>query len=285
MQTALILIGLSVLMHVSWNIMARHVDKKADYLWWGLLGHFILLGPVAVYGLWCDTHWNSTLIIAMMVTLVANSGYFISLRKAYHFAPIAVVYPLARSSPLLIAIWSILLFGEQIGLLAWLAISITVVGLAWLAYTARSGDTRHALPWAISATLFTSIYSLSDKVAVDYLPTFPALIGFVSVGYFGAFVALSIHNIHHIGRVVPLSRPDIKYLIPGGLFIGTAYALVIQAMQYLPAAYVVTFTNAGIVLANILGIVLLKETLHWQQRLLASVVISLGLVILSLGSV
>ena len=250
MSTALVLIGLSVLMHVAWNLLARHVDKQADYLWWGLLTHIILVGPIGLYGLIVDTQWNITLLLAMIVTVIANSGYFVSLRRAYHYAPVAVVYPLARSSPVLIALWSMWFFGESLPFQAWLAILVSIVGLWLLALSARGGDTVHAIPWALTAAVFTSVYSLSDKVAVEYLPTFPALLGFVTLGYSGAFIALSLQNKRDNKRVIPLKRPAMKYLLPGGLFIGTAYALVIQAMQYLPAAYVVSFTNAGIVVAN-----------------------------------
>jgi len=282
MSSALLLIGVSVFMHVAWNLLARHVDKQADYLWWGLLAHIVLMGPIGIYGLVMDAQWTTTLMIAVMVTVLANSAYFISLRQAYHYAPVALVYPLARSSPVLIALWSMWLFGETLPIQAWLAIMISIIGLWLLALSARGGDTAHAIPWALAAALFTSVYSLSDKVAVNYLPTFPALLGFVTLGYLGSFIALSVQNKHRKGRIVPLKRPAMKYLLPGGLFIGTAYALVIQAMQYLPAAYVVSFTNAGIVLANILAITLLKERHAWRWRLMTTVIISIGLVLLGL---
>ena len=280
MSHAILLIGLSVLMHVAWNLLARHVDKEADYLWWGLLAHMVLMGPIGLYGLIFDAQWTGTLLLATLVMMIANSAYFISLRRAYHYAPVAVVYPLARSSPLLIAFWSILFFGEELPSQAWVAISISVIGLWLLGLSARAGDTVHAIPWALTAALFTSIYSLSDKVAVAFLPTFPALLGFVTLGYLASFIALSMQNKSRNNRVVPIKRPAMKYILPGGIFIGSAYALVIQAMQLLPAAYVVSFTNAGIVLANILAITLLKERHVWQWRLLTSLIVSSGLVLL-----
>jgi len=283
MSHALILIALSVLMHVAWNLLARHVEKEADYLWWGLLAHLILVGPIGFYGLIVDAQWTQTLIVAVMVTVMANSAYFVSLRRAYHYAPVALVYPLARSSPVLIALWSTWLFGESLPFQAWLAISISIIGLWLLSLSARGGDTVHAIPWALAAAIFTSVYSLSDKVAVSYLSTFPALLGFVTLGYLGAFFALSVQNKYHHGRVLPSKRPALKYILLGGLFIGTAYALVIQAMQYLPAAYVVSFTNAGIVIANILAITLLKEHDAWQWRLFSTVIIILGLLLLGVS--
>jgi len=280
MTTALVLIGISVLMHVAWNLLARHVEKQADYLWWGLLAHLILVGPIGVYGLIVDVQWQMTLVIAMGITMLANSAYFISLRRAYHFAPVALVYPLARSSPVLIAFWAMWIFSETLPAQAWLAILISIIGLWVLALSARDGDAKHAIPWALAAALFTSVYSLSDKVAVDYLPTFPAVLGFVTMGYLASFIVLSVQNKIEQGRVIPIKRPAMKYIIPGGLFIGTAYALVVQAMLYLPTAYVVSFTNIGIVLANVLAITLLKERHQWRWRLIATVIISAGLVLL-----
>lgn len=283
MTHALMLIGLSVVMHVAWNLLAQHVDKKADYLWWGLLTHLVLLGPIGLYGLINDAQWSQSLVIVAIVTVFANSAYFVSLRRAYHYAPVALVYPLVRSSPVLIALWSLFLFGEEMSVQAWMGILISILGLWTLALSARGGDTVHALPWALMAAFFTSVYSLSDKLAVMSLPSFPALLGYVSIGYLGSFIALSIQNRHHNGHVIPVKRPAIKYLLPGGLFIGTAYALVIQAMQFLPAAYVVSFTNAGIVLANLLAITLLKQRYAWQQRLFSTLIITLGLFVLGLS--
>ncbi len=283
MIDALVLIGLSVVMHVAWNLLAQHVDKQADYLWWGLLTHLVLLGPLGLYGLINDAQWSQTLVIVTVVTMFANSAYFVSLRRAYHYASVALVYPLVRSSPVLIALWSLFLLGEALSVQAWMGILISISGLWLLALSARGGDTVHALPWALIAAFCTSVYSLSDKLAVMSLPSFPALLGFVSIGYLGSFIALSIQNKHHHGQVIPVKRPAIKYLLPGGLFIGTAYALVIQAMQFLPAAYVVSFTNAGIVLANLLAITLLKQRHAWQHRLLSTLIITLGLFVLGLS--
>ena len=64
-------------------------------------------------------------------------------------------------------------------------------------------------------------------------------------------------------------------------FIGTAYALVVRAMRELPAAHAVSFTNAGIVLAVLLSIGLYRERVHWQQRLVGSVIVSIGLGLLA----
>ncbi|PVV20632.1 MAG: hypothetical protein B6D78_10455 [gamma proteobacterium symbiont of Ctena orbiculata] len=280
MDNPYLLIGVSVLMHVAWNLMARHVDSRANYLWWGLLAHLVILGPYAIWHLLNNAIWGTPLIAALLATSAANTLYFIALRRAYHYAPVALVYPLARSSPILIALWSWLFFSQTVSLWEGLAISISVFGLWILAASSRHGDARHALPWTALAALSTSVYSLSDKLAVEYLTGFAEQLGFISVGYAASFIGLSLLQRLETNSWLPQARPPITYVLFGGLFIGTAYALVVRAMGELPAAHVVSFTNAGIVLAVLLSILLFAEREDWQQRLIGALVVSSGLLLL-----
>jgi phosphonate utilization associated putative membrane protein len=280
LDNAYLLIGASVLMHVAWNLMARKVDTRANYLWWGLLAHLVLLGPYAIWHLTISADWTFQLVMALICTATANTLYFIALRRAYHFAPVALVYPLARSSPILIALWAWIFFSEYVSSWEVLSIGISVSGLWILATSTYHGDTRHALPWTAVAAFGTSIYSLSDKVAVNYLPGFAEQLGFITVGYAASFVGLSVIQYKESKRWIPPIRPSWVQILAGGLFIGTAYALVVRAMRDLPASHVVSFTNAGIVLAVILSISLYRERSHWRQRLLGSLVVSAGLILL-----
>ncbi len=277
MSLALIAVFCSVLMHVGWNLMARHLPARTDFLWWGLLAHLILFGPLGLYGLYQYAQWSPSLIIAMATTALANSLYFISLRQAYQYASVSLVYPMARSAPLFIALWSWLLFNEQLPSHTWLGIIISVIGLWLLAFSQSPGDSRPAIPWALSAAFFTSLYSISDKHAIGSLPHFSAIIGFVSSGYLCAFISLCLHRRRQQSHIIPKQRPAWYFLLAGSLFIGNAYALVIYAMQALPAAYVVALTNSGIVIAVVISIFIIKEKQQWQRRLLASLLILIGL--------
>jgi phosphonate utilization associated putative membrane protein len=277
------LIAISVLMHVIWNLLARQADSKANYLWWGLLAHLLILGPYSVWHLILNAHWNLVLALALVATALANAFYFVALRKAYQFAPVSLVYPVARSSPLLIALWSWLLFSDSLSFLESFAIVVGVLGLWLLAASSRKGDARHALPWAGLAALGTSVYSISDKVAVEYLPGFAAQLGYISVGYACSFLTLTIIQKQETGRWTPLLRPHWALILVGGLCIGTAYSLVVRAMRDLPAAHAVSFTNSGIVLAVLLSIIVFKEREHWQARIIGSLVVSIGLIVLALS--
>ena len=282
MDNAFVLLGFSVSMHVVWNLLARHVNAQCNYLWWGLLTHLLLIGSWSIWHLVINSEWTSTLIVALFITALANTFYFLCLNKAYRFAPVALVYPIARSSPILIVAWSWLIFAKSISMIGSIGIAISIFGLWLLASTAKKGNIKPAIVWALLAALATSVYSISDKIAVQYLPSFSTQLGFISIGYLASFIGLSLYQYRENGSVIPPCRPKLIYMLIGGLFIGTAYALVVRAMLYLPAAYVVAYTNVGIVLATVLSIWVFHENEHWIKRLLATAIITCGLIILGL---
>jgi phosphonate utilization associated putative membrane protein len=274
-------IGASVLMHVTWNLMVRHQPRETYSLWWVLLAHLVLLAPWGVITLFRETTWSSSFVLLLVTSAAANVTYFLGLRQAYKHAPVALVYPLVRSSPILIALWGQWFFGDYLGWQTWIGVVISVLGLIVLALTTRSDSDRMALPWAMLAMLSTSIYSLSDRAATAHIVSFGGLVGFISFGYLAAWLALTVELRFTEGIWKPRQRMPLPLMAIGGLCVGFAYVLVIHAMRSLPAAVVVTFTNAGIVLATVLSIVVFKEKAHWQRRILAASIICLGLLFLA----
>ena len=284
MTAAALALTAAVLMHVAWNLLARASHPDSRFLWWALVGYLVILGPWSLYALATEAHWSYSLAGLLAISALANSVYFLVLGAAYRRAPVALVYPIARSSPLLIAVWSSLFFGEVIAAGGWIGILVSVGGLLLMAASARHGDSRRALLWAMIAALATSVYSLSNKLAVTSLPTYGAQLGLVSTDLFASFVALSIEQRVRLGRWRPPAMPPIIRWLPAGLFIGNAYGLVIFAMQYLSAAYAVAFTNAGIVLAGLLSILVFGERERWRTRLAAIAIITAGLGVLAFSA-
>ena len=272
----------SVVMHVTWNLIARHQARDAYPLWWVLLAHLVLLGPWGAYSLLTEVQWTHTLVKWVLISASANVVYFMALRRAYECAPVAFVYPLVRSSPVLIALWSTLFLGETIGVFAWIGLLVSVVGLVVLARVGRNSQDIRALPWALVAMFATSIYSLTDRAATAHIPGFGGLVGFITIGYFASWLALTIDLRRTTGSWRPNTRIGLPVAVIGGLCIGLAYALVIHAMRSMPAAIVVAFTNAGIVLASGASIFIFKEKSAWKVRTSAAFIICAGLLMLSI---
>ena len=95
MNAAAWAIAASVMMHVTWNLIARHQAREAYPLWWVLLAHLLLLGPWGVRALITEVQWTPDLVKWVLISASANVVYFLSLRHAYLHAPVAFVYPLA----------------------------------------------------------------------------------------------------------------------------------------------------------------------------------------------
>ena len=275
-------LALSVAMHVTWNLMARHLPRASNPLWWVLLAHLVLFAPWGFWELSTTVVWSTETTLLLAVSAAANVVYFAGLARAYEHAPVALVYPLVRSSPLFIAIWGTLFFGQSLPPMAWLGIGISVFGLLVMASSAQRGSDRQAFRWAMLAMLATSVYSLSDKAATEHIPTFMGLVGFLSVGYLASWISMTLRMHRHTRSWVPAQRVDLASLAVGGTCIGLAYALVIHAMRQLPAAEVVSYTNAGIVLAAVLSIFLFNDKAGWQKRIMGVVIITIGLGVLAM---
>ncbi|TVQ97174.1 MAG: EamA family transporter [Desulfovibrionales bacterium] len=270
----------SVLLHVIWNLMVRTQPQEACALWWILLAHILLLGPLGVSALLSEVAWTSAFVALLATSATANMVYFLGLRRAYEHAPVALVYPVVRSSPLFIAVWSSLFLGEAFGVLTWTGIVTSVLGLLVMATSARNCRDSAALPWMLLAMFATSIYSLSDKAATASITSFAGLLGFITFGYTAAWVGISLDLYRKTGRVIPRQCISPVTLLFGGLSVGTAYVLVIHAMRFMPSAEAVAYTNAGIVLASLVSIFILRERQHWVLRLLGAMVICLGLLVM-----
>jgi phosphonate utilization associated putative membrane protein len=272
---------LSVLMHVAWNLMARRTEPDRRFLWWALLSFMVFAGPWSLAALVTDAAWSWRLALLLTITCVAEAAYFVALGIAYRHAPVPLVYPIARSSPVLIALWTTQFFGESFAPLGWVGIALSVAGVLWLAVNARGGEPARALPWALLAAFSTSVYSTSNKFAVTALPTYAAQLGYVTVTFLAAWLALSWENRRQLGHWIPHTAPHPAKWMIGGLFIGNAYALVIYAMQFIPAAYAVAFTNGGIVLAGLIAMIFFGERQRWRSRLAAMLLVCAGLTILA----
>ncbi|MDZ4175194.1 MAG: EamA family transporter [Hydrogenophaga sp.] len=275
-------LALSVAMHVTWNLMARHLPRGSNPLWWVLLAHLVLFAPWGFWELAITVVWLPEMTLLLTVSAAANVVYFTGLARAYEHAPVALVYPLVRSSPLFIAIWGTLFFGQNLPPVAWLGIGISVLGLFIMASSALQGSDRRAFGWAMLAMLATSVYSLSDKAATEYIPTFMGLVGFLSVGYLASWISMTLRMHRQTRRWVPALRINLPSLVVGGTCIGLAYALVIHAMRQLPAAEVVSYTNAGIVLAAVISVFYFNDKAGWQKRMLGVFIITSGLGVLSM---
>lgn len=280
-MSPLIAILIAVAMHVTWNLLARHTRPNAEFIWWAVAGHLALFAPWTLYLLAREVEDPTLILACIAVSSVALFLYFAGLRTAYRHAPVALVYPLARSAPLLIALIGVIVVGDRPSVVGWTGILLSTVAILLLAASGRHGPARGALLPAGLATCGTTVYSLADKVAVAQLPTYWTQLGYVSGAYLGAWILYTVWLRQKNGRWLPEQRPRPLPLLIGALFIGSAYSLVIGTMRVMPAAYSVALSNLGIVIAAFLSVFAFREREQARQRLTWATLLAASLVLIA----
>ena len=281
----LLAIGLSVLLHVSWNLLTRHTANEANFLWWAVGLYVLVFGPFTLPDFFQAAAQSPSLYLSAAISGTTNGLYFLALRRAYSLAPASAVYPMVRSSPLFIAMIETLFFEHHFPLLSWISIIIAASGLWVIATSSHDGISRlsRAWPYALFAALMTVFYSMSDKVAASQMRGFNCALGYVCVNYAIGWMFLSLEHKVRTDRWIPAKMPHRFSLIFGAFCVGAAYALVIYSMHWLSAAYAVTLTNAGIVLTVLLGVIWLKEHIGWRQRAAGATLVVFGLIMIGTG--
>ena len=216
-MTPLLAVGLSVTLHVSWNLLTRRTHSDANFLWW-IVGLYVLVfAPFTLSDFVRAAEQSPVLYMCAAISGTANGMYFLALRSAYHQAPASAVYPMVRSSPLLIALVETLLFGRSFPLLSWFAILISASGLWLIATSAHDGVTRlnRAWPYALFAACMTVVYSLSDKVAASNMQGLKAALGYVCVNYAIGWIFLCLEQKRRTRHWIPVTTPALKSLLIG----------------------------------------------------------------------
>lgn len=283
-MSPLVAILIAVVMHVTWNLLARHTRPDAEFLWWAIAGHIVVFGPWTLTAMAREAGDLAVVLGCIAVSSVALFIYFAALRTAYRHAPVALVYPLARSAPLLIALIGVVLLGDHLSALGWTGIVASTVAIVLLAASGRQGRARGALLPAGLAACGTTVYSLADKLAVGHLPGYPAQLGYVSATYLGAWLMYTLWLRRRRGQWWPREHPGIVPLLTGALFIGSGYALVIGAMRSIPAAYAVALSNLGIAVAAFLSVFVFQEREHAAQRLVWATALAGSLLLIALAA-
>lgn len=217
------------------------------------------------------------------LSALLHIGYNFFLARAYQYGDLGQVYPIARgSSPLMVALLSLLLLHDGLSTLQLLGLMVLVMGI-WL-MALRGG--QHKAPrgamlfCALMTALFIAGYTLSDAMGArnNGDPLSYSLWLFTVNGV----VMAAVLAISRGPRAFLQLGPHWRGGLAGGAMSMAAYTIVIWAMTQAPVALVSALRETSVVFAVLLGMVLLKESLR-PIRLLACVVIAAGVVVMKLA--
>ena len=281
----LILVLVSAMSHGLWNYLAKAGKDKESFMLLLNITSLILFLPVFWFIL-PEITFPLAILPYLLISAGAETLYFLGLGKAYETGDLSLVYPVARSSPVFVALAAFLLLGEEItpvGLVGILVIFIGVYvlhlrGLSRQELLApfdylRTGSSKYAL----LAALGTTIYSISDKLGVTTVD--PLLYSFWLGFSVTGMLTIAIIKRRGMTRIREELRVNLPRITVSGILMKGGYMMVLYAMSLAQVSYILALRQISVVLGALMGVVFLGEK-YGKVRIIGSIIIFIGVYIL-----
>lgn len=301
--TAAILIIISAFAHAFWNLIGKRQQATLAYFSITTLAVVILTVPVLfIYRHFIPAIPGSVWLL-IAATGVAQAVYFWGLTSAYRQGDISLVYPLARSIPILmvVAVSFAIGKGDAIGLVGLMGMMLIVLGCVILPLpNFKRLQLKHYVKYTYLMVLVTAVgttgYTLIDDEALRQLRQ-TAVITLSDTQVTLLFIPLQVLStaitITLLALLIKPERSQFKELLSRprllisaaitGVIIMSTYGLVLASMAYVTnVSYVAAFRQLSIPIGALFGITLLKEP-RPTPKLLGILIISTGLILVGLG--
>ena len=269
----------AALCHASWNTLLKiRLDPFAANALITVACGLIALVALPFVGIAPVISWPW-----VVGSVILHLGYYIGLTEAYRTGDLSQVYPIARgAAPLMTAVVSTTVLGEDIGLYGWFGILVLVSGVFLLSIRGGRDITRIDRR-AVGFALFTAIticgYSLVDGIGARVsgnAHAYAALL-FVIDGSCMAVFALWRRG----QSILTEARIYWKTGLFGGALSVTSYWIAIWAMTVAPIAIVAALRETSVLFAAVIAFVILKEPLR-TARVIAAMMIVAGMALIKL---
>lgn len=279
---ALILVFISAILHVSWNVM---VQKEQDPF--AISSKAVLFGTL-VYTpfIFCVWIWSKTPVILPLAFFYAFlSGlaellYFLFLSHSYKHGELSVVYPIARgSAPVISVFLGLFLLHEHIDHIQIIGIGLLLLGI-WLVRQTQMHMGRGIIT-AFLTGVFIAVYTVIDKVGLQY--TNALYYGelkyvFTSLALLAYLLIIKQPTQKHTQQK---SKPPFLKIAIVGVFIILAYQLVLFALAISPVAIISPLRESASVVVTAWGIWKLKEREGMVYKILGVCFIFIGIILLA----
>jgi drug/metabolite transporter (DMT)-like permease len=275
---AAVLVGAAC--HAGWNILIKlKIEPLAATTLVAMAGGLVALALLPVTGLPARESWPW-----LLLSILTHLFYFIGLIESYRSGDLAQVYPLARgSAPLMTAISSALLLGEQLAPGAWIGIAVLAAGVLLL--SARGGRDlaridRVSVGFAMFTAVTICVYSLVDGIGgrASGNPLGYTLVLFAGDGIVMALYAWARGS----RRIFAEALPYWKLGLAGGALQLISYGIAIWAMTKAPIALVAALRESSVLFGALLAVLILKEPLR-TARMVSALMIVAGMVLIRLA--
>lgn len=280
----------STFMHAGWNLLSRY-ERDERVFYQKMLIVVILVGflPAVV----SEAIARSLTTVAWLCLVGSGACaalYLFGLARGYEMADFTIVYPMARSLPVIFVALADVWRGRTLTQLGWLGIFLVAAGC--LLIPLRSFNDFHlknyfnrASLWVLLAALGTVGYTLLDKYAAEVVRQGAATAA--RYGYF--YFALTYPPyIFFLKAFKTQPKPEAggsagwKLAAIAGILGFGAYWLILWAYQLSPyAGYIVAFRQFSIVIGAILAFNIYKEE-GVGVRMTGALLITCGLIVIGI---
>ena len=273
----LILVLFAAALHAGWNLILKTAPDKAVAI---MIILFASL-PLAIMGLVIGGVPTVEAAPVIVISALLQTGYNISLFKAYNVGQLSSVYPVARgSAPLFIFIISYSFYEPKISEVMLFGIAVICFGLITygLVQLWRNRSSKRQLLLALLNGFFIALYSLTDAYGTKLTGSaLSFLCAMALLSRLFLFLYLFIFEKDFLPRL--RSGFELRFIF-GGITSFICYLIILQAYQHLPVALVSSLRETSILFAVVLGIIVLKEKLAWEKIYLV-IILFLGIAVLS----
>jgi drug/metabolite transporter (DMT)-like permease len=272
--SALIAVLAAALLHASWNLVLKSSSERlvAGSAQVALAG--IAFIPVLVW-----RGFPTEVLPYLLGSAIVEVGYIYALAAAYDRADLSFVYPIARgSAPVLIAAGAFLGLSDRVTGLGWLALGLICGGVLMIGLSAA---THRGAQWSLITGFLIATYVTIDGAGVRR--TSDALAYTAALFLLTATLLVPFALVFRGRAVVGIAlKAEWKLQLLAGVASLGSYSLLLYASKSAPLSLVSAARESGVLFATLLGWWFLDERIT-RMRLVASVLIALGVVLLALS--
>lgn len=284
--TAIVLVVVAAFAHAGWNTAAKRAGTGGSvFVWMYAAMSVVLLVPVAVVDvLVTGTSPQSSWVLALGVSGLLHSAYFVLLQRGYADGDMSVVYPLARGTgPLLSVLFAVVVLGERPGVVALAGGLAVVVGVFVIGGTgAATGGGRRwvGVSYGVVTGITIAGYTLWDANAVTTLavPPLVQLCGSVVVET-AVLAPVAWAKRAELATQWREHRRDAAVV---AVLSPLAYTLILYALRIAPVALVAPARELAIVVGGVIAWRVLHEP-NPARRLAGAAIVLAGVFALAVG--
>lgn len=277
-------------LHAVWNFFSK---KKSDELPVMLMGVWlanITLLPFSLYII-AQEGFSMGIFSFAIISALSDIAYYFCVMYSYREGELSMMYPVARGTGVvLVAIFSMIIFQEQIAFQAVIGIALVIAGIFSCAI--KEGFSRKVLADSVKSMKYAFllgctvvVYTLIDRAGVQqYNPIlYLNLTGVISAAILSPVVLKK--DLRTVKGIKKFFQTEGKYAAIIGYGITGSYLIILfiyACFAEAKTSYITPIREFSVVIGAILGFVFLNEKIT-LNKIIGIVTILLGVIMIKIG--